>query len=196
MLFVFRIPPRQGDRRRTTFDSPGLVLFIFFVGPVILALEQVQRMQLSAMPMALAMLAVGLISLGLLTWQERLTAAPLIPPKLFRQPSIWRADAMAALHGAALVSLITFLPIYLRAVRGASPAETGLILLPLTAGIGIGSMITGQMVTQDGLHRGISDLWVDRRDGGTGCSSRFGSRICRPPKWLGLSASLRCSWAR
>ena len=147
--FAFR--SRQGDRRRTTFDAPGLVLFIFFVGPVILALEQVQRMQLSAMPMALAMLAVGLVSLGLLTWQERLTAAPLIPPKLFRQPSIWRADAMAALHGAALVSLITFLPIYLRAVRGASPSETGLILLPLTAGIGIGSMLTGQMVTRTGL---------------------------------------------
>jgi predicted MFS family arabinose efflux permease len=46
--------------------------------------------------------------------------------------------------------LITFLPIYLRAVRGASPAETGLILLPLTAGIGIGSMITGQMVSRTG----------------------------------------------
>jgi EmrB/QacA subfamily drug resistance transporter len=150
MLFVFRIPPRQGDRRRTTFDAPGLVLFIFFVGPVILALEQVQRMQLNALPMALAMLAVGLVSLGLLTWQERLTSAPLIPPKLFRQPSIWRADAMAALHGAALVSLITFLPIYLRAVRGALPGQTGLILLPLTAGIGIGSMITGQMVTRTG----------------------------------------------
>src|SRR3984885_15206672 len=56
MAFVFRIPPRQGDRRRTTFDSPGLVLFIFFVGPVILALEQVQRMQLSSLPMALALL--------------------------------------------------------------------------------------------------------------------------------------------
>ena len=40
---------------------------------------------------------------------------------------------MAACHGAALVSLITFLPIYLRAVRGASPAETGLLLLPLTS---------------------------------------------------------------
>lgn len=149
-LFVFRIPGRQGDRRRTTFDSPGLVLFIFFVGPVILALEQVQRMEWSTMPMALALLAFGLVSLGLLTWQERITTSPLIPPKLFRHASIWRADAMAACHGAALVSLITFLPIYLRAVRGASPSETGLILLPLTAGIGIGSMTTGQLVTRTG----------------------------------------------
>jgi EmrB/QacA subfamily drug resistance transporter len=150
MAFVFRIPGRQGDRRRTTFDSPGLVLFIFFVGPVILALEQVQRMELSALPMALGLLGFGLVSLGLLAWQERLTTSPLIPPKLFRQASIWRSDAMAACHGAALVSLITFLPIYLRAVRGASPSETGLILLPLTAGIGIGSMVTGQLVTRTG----------------------------------------------
>jgi EmrB/QacA subfamily drug resistance transporter len=149
--FVSRIPPRQGDRRRTTFDAPGLVLFIFFVGPVILALEQVQRMQISAMPIAFGLLGFGLVSLGLLVWQERLTASPLIPPLLFRQASIWRSDAMAACHGAALVSLITFLPIYLRAVRGASPGQTGLILLPLTAGIGIGSMITGQMVTRTGL---------------------------------------------
>jgi MFS family permease len=46
--------------------------------------------------------------------------------------------------------LITFLPIYLRAVRGASPAETGLLLLPLTFGIGIGSLITGQLVSRTG----------------------------------------------
>ena len=150
MMFVFRIPPRQGDRRRTTFDSPGLVLFIFFVGPVILALEQVQRMELSSLPLALGLLAFGLVSLVLLIWQERLTTSPLIPPKLFRQPSIWRSDAMAAFHGAALVSLITFLPIYLRAVRGMSPSETGFMLLPLTAGIGLGSMSTGQMVTRTG----------------------------------------------
>src|ERR1700761_7745642 len=150
MLLVSRMPGRQGDRKRTTFDSPGLVLFIFFIGPVILALEQVQRMQLSSMPMALGLLAFGLVSLVLLTWQERNTTSPLIPPKLFRQASIWRADAMAACHGAALVSLITFLPIYLRAVRGASPAETGLILLPLTFGIGVGSLITGQLVTRTG----------------------------------------------
>ncbi len=121
-----------------------------FVGPVILALEQVQRMQTSAMLLALGMLAFGIVSLVLLAWQEKLTTSPLIPPNLFKQPSVWRADGLAACHGAALVSLITFLPIYLRAVRGASPAETGLMLLPLTAGIGIGSMITGQIVTRTG----------------------------------------------
>jgi predicted MFS family arabinose efflux permease len=69
---------------------------------------------------------------------------------LLRQATIWRSDGLAACHGAALVSLITFLPIYLIVVRGISPSQTGLLLLPLMIGIGIGSMLTGRMVTISG----------------------------------------------
>jgi EmrB/QacA subfamily drug resistance transporter len=150
MALVLRLAARPADRRRTTFDIPGLVLFIMFVSPVILAFEQLQRMRTSTLPLALGLLAFGLLALAALIWQERHSTAPLIPPRLFREPSIWRSDAMAACHGAALVSLITFLPIYLRAVRGASPEQTGLMLLPLTFGIGLGSLITGQLVTRTG----------------------------------------------
>jgi EmrB/QacA subfamily drug resistance transporter len=150
LVLVLRLKVRPADQRRTTFDAPGLLLFIMFVGPVILALEQLQHMHLDTLPLGLGLFAFGIMSLVLLGWQERHTTSPLIPPSLFRQPSIWRSDAMAAFHGAALVSLITFLPIYARAVRGISPAETGLMLLPLTAGIGLGSIFTGQMVTRTG----------------------------------------------
>jgi EmrB/QacA subfamily drug resistance transporter len=150
MVLVLRLASRPADKRRTTFDIPGLVLFILFVSPVILALEQLQRMQSSAVPMAVGLLVFGILALIALIWQEARSTSPLIPPRLFREPSIWRSDGLAACHGAALVSLITFLPIYLRAVRGASPAETGLMLLPLTFGIGLGSMITGQIVTRTG----------------------------------------------
>jgi EmrB/QacA subfamily drug resistance transporter len=149
-VLVLRLAAKPGDRKRTTFDMPGLVLFIMFVSPVILALEQLQRMDTRTLPMVGGLLAFGIFSLVLLLWQENRNTAPLIPPRLFREPSIWRSDGLAACHGAALVSLLTFLPIYLRAVRGASPAETGLMLLPLTFGIGIGSMITGQLVTRTG----------------------------------------------
>jgi predicted MFS family arabinose efflux permease len=120
------------------------------VSPVILALEQLQRLQSSTVPLALGLLAFGIVALLALLWQEARSTSPLIPPRLFREPSIWRSDGLAACHGAALVSLITFLPIYLRAVRGASPGETGLLLLPLTFGIGVGSLITGQIVTRTG----------------------------------------------
>src|ERR1700726_179813 len=88
-FLVLRLDARPGDRRRTTFDTPGLVLFIMFVSPVILALEQVQRMDARTLPMVLGLLAFGIFSLVLLIWQEKRNTSPLIPPLLFRQPSIW-----------------------------------------------------------------------------------------------------------
>jgi EmrB/QacA subfamily drug resistance transporter len=150
VLLVLRLEARPGDRRRTTFDAPGLVLFILFVSPVIFALAQVQRMTAGSLPEILGLLALGTVSLLLLIWQEGHSASPLIPPRLFREPSVWRGAGLAACHGAALVSLITFLPMYLRAARGTGPAETGLLLLPLTFGVGLGSLITGQLVTRTG----------------------------------------------
>jgi EmrB/QacA subfamily drug resistance transporter len=150
VLLVLRLKTRPGDWRRTSFDAPGLVLFTLFVSPVILALEQVQRMAPDTLPLIAGLMAFGLLSLLALVWQERHTTSPLIPPALFREPSVWRGDGLAACHGAALVSMVTFLPIYLRAVRGTSPAETGLLMLPLMFGIGIGSLVTGQLVTRTG----------------------------------------------
>ena len=150
ILLVLKLAAKPGDRRRTTFDAPGLVLFMMFVSPVILALEQVQHMQAGTLPMIFGLLVFGAAALLALVWQEKHSASALIPPVLFREPSVWRSDGLAACHGAALVSLITFLPIYLRAVRGTSPAETGLLMLPLMFGIGIGSLVTGQLVTRTG----------------------------------------------
>jgi EmrB/QacA subfamily drug resistance transporter len=150
VVLVLRLQTRPADPRRTAFDLPGLVLFMLFVTPVILALERAQHMNAGALPVILGLTAFGVVALLALVWQEKHSSAPLIPPSLFREPSVWRADGLSACHGAALVSMVTFLPIYLRAARGASPAETGLLLLPLMFGIGIGSLVTGQLVTRTG----------------------------------------------
>ena len=133
VVLVMRLVSRPADRKRTTFDIPGLVLFIMFVGPVILALEQLQRMQSSALPLALGLIAFGIFMLARCSGRKR--ARRRRSSRLACSGTLDLArDGLAACHGAALVSLITFLPIYLRAVRGASPAETGLLPLPLTSG--------------------------------------------------------------
>jgi EmrB/QacA subfamily drug resistance transporter len=132
-------------------DGAGLVFFTIFVTATLLALEQAQRVDIGAWPMAGGLLAAGIVSLGLLVRQENRAPSPLIPLSLLRRPTIWRSDALAACHGAALVSLITFLPMYLEVVRGLSPADTGLLLVPLTIGIGTGSLVTGRLVSKTGL---------------------------------------------
>jgi EmrB/QacA subfamily drug resistance transporter len=141
-----RVPDRSGWRP----DPLGLLFFALFVTTTLLSLEQAQHMELSAMPAAGGLLAVGAIAAVLLVRQETRAASPLIPLALLRRPTIWRSDALAACHGAALVALITFLPIYLQVVRGNSPGQTGLLLVPLTVGIFTGSLVTGRLVSKTG----------------------------------------------
>jgi predicted MFS family arabinose efflux permease len=131
-------------------DPGGFVYFTIFVGATLLALEQLQHASTAALPAGLSTLAVGVIALALLVRHESRAASPLIPLGLLRMPAIWHSDATAACHGAALVSLITFLPVFLEVVRGMSPSQTGLILVPLTIGIGAGSLITGRLVSRTG----------------------------------------------
>jgi EmrB/QacA subfamily drug resistance transporter len=151
VALTFRLPDPAKERLPWKSDPGGVMLFTIFVATTLLALEQVQHADFSALPTGGLLFAAGLIALGLLIRQENRAQSPLIPMRLLSQPAIWRSDATAACHGAALVSLITFLPVYLEVVRGLSPSETGLLLVPLTIGIGTGSLVTGRLVSKTGL---------------------------------------------
>ena len=150
VLLTLRLTSRPGMRTAPSFDYPGLLFFALFVAPLLLALEQIQQMDAKALPVALGLGVVGICALVGLLRQEKRAVSPLLPIVLLRQPAIWRSDALAACHGAALVSLITFLPIYLRVGHGLSAGKTGLLLVPLMIGLGTGSMITGRVVTKTG----------------------------------------------
>jgi EmrB/QacA subfamily drug resistance transporter len=151
LLLTLRLEPRPARDQPWSFDGMGLVLFIAFIVPVLLALEQAQRMNAGAISVFVLLMGVGVAALLALIFREKRAIYPLLPIHLLRQPTIWRSDALAACHGATLVSLVSFLPIYLRVLRGTTPSETGLLLLPLMFGIGAGSMFTGRVVSRTGL---------------------------------------------
>ena len=151
VALTWRLPSVATERVAWRADPGGLVLFTVFVATTLLALEQVQHVDLKALPLGVGLFVAGLVALMLLIRHENWVPSPLIPLSLLRQPAIWHSDALAACHGAALVSLITFLPVYLEVVRGTLPSTTGLLLVPLTIGIGTGSLVTGRLVNKTGL---------------------------------------------
>jgi EmrB/QacA subfamily drug resistance transporter len=149
-LLVLRLPASATPSGRWQIDAWGILLFALLIGTLILTLERVQHLDLAALPSILGMLVLAAAALLLLILREQRASSPLLPIPLLRQPTIWRSDALAACHGAALVSLITFMPMYLIVVRAISPSQVGLLLVPLMVGIGVGSMLTGRMVAVSG----------------------------------------------
>ena len=151
LVLALRLPGHaRGPGGRLRFDFIGLFLFAGFIAPLLLAVERAQRFDCAHLPLAAVFAGVAAMSLVLLLRRERRACMPLLPMTLLSQPGIWRTDAMAGCVGALLVSLVTFLPIYLQVARGSAPAQVGLLLLPLTMLIAVGAMITGRLITRTG----------------------------------------------
>jgi MFS family permease len=150
-VLAVRMPARGADAGvKFRFDGIGLLLFAVFVILTLTGLEQLPHLQLLSPWLIASGLVIWGSAMALLVRYESGVKAPLIPVRLLASPAIWRADALAACHGGALVSLITYMPVYFAVVRGTNPSGTGLLLLPLTAALGLGSMTCGRIVSATG----------------------------------------------
>ena len=72
---------------------------------------------------------------------ERSAPDPVMPLRLFRNPSFLVAAGVGFLVGFAMFGAITYLPQYQQIVRGASATASGLQLFPLMAGLLIASRL-------------------------------------------------------
>ena len=84
---------------------------------------------------------------------ERRAAEPIIPMRLFRNQVFSVGNAFGFLAGVAFFGGIIFLPIYLQAVKGMSPTQSGLALLPAIIGIFSTSVTSGQLISRTGRYR-------------------------------------------
>jgi EmrB/QacA subfamily drug resistance transporter len=150
ILLVLRLPRGHAGGRHGGFDMLGMVLLAGFVVPLLLTVSQLQRLGPAALPTLGAWLALTVAALAALLWQQKRARSPLLALPLLRIPAFWRSDVMAACSGASLTAMMTFLPIYLQTVTGASPAESGLLLIPLTGAVSFGSVVTGWLISRTG----------------------------------------------
>lgn len=150
-FLVFRLSNRRGSRGEGwRFDYPGLLYFTGFIVPLLLALEQVRRFDMSGSILMAALVCVSLLSLVLLLRQQRNAVAPLLPIALMSQRAIWSAQAMILCHGAIMTALIAFLPLYLRVTGIGTIHDVGFMLLLFSAAIAFSSILVGRMVTRTG----------------------------------------------
>lgn len=84
---------------------------------------------------------------------ERRAEEPLMPPRLFAGRGFSIATSLGFLVGVAMFGALTFLPLYLQVVRGASPTGSGLLLVPLMAGLLVASIWSGRWISAHGRYR-------------------------------------------
>jgi EmrB/QacA subfamily drug resistance transporter len=101
----------------------------------------------------LVLLALGILLPIAFVFAERRAKEPLLPLHLFRNRVFSVSSAVGFMVGVALFGSVTYLPLYLQVVRGASPTQSGLEMLPLMAGVLIASIGSGQLISRFGRYK-------------------------------------------
>jgi len=77
----------------------------------------------------------------------------ILPLGLFRIRTVGVASVASVIIGVAMFGGLASLPLYLQIVKGATPTQAGLLLLPMTLGIMAGSIGSGVAIAKTGRYR-------------------------------------------
>lgn len=98
--------------------------------------------------------SIGAVGLVLFLVAERVAGTDaLLPTRLFTNRAAGIPLALGALIGVGMFSAVTILPLWLQIAHGATPIRSGLLMLPLTAGMMTGSILSGQIITRTGRYK-------------------------------------------
>jgi EmrB/QacA subfamily drug resistance transporter len=99
----------------------------------------------------LALMGAGVALLFVFVAIEgRFAKAPLMPLRLFASRSLSAANVIILLVGGSTFGMWFFFSLYLQQVRGYSPLHAGLIFLPMTVSIVIGSTLVSRITIRVG----------------------------------------------
>jgi DHA2 family methylenomycin A resistance protein-like MFS transporter len=130
-------------------DLPGLVLGVLSLAGLTAGfITAGQRGWLSPVPAAL--FAVGLITGWLFVRAERRQAFPMLPLGLFRSRSLSGATGVGVIFNLVLYGSLLCLSLFLQQARHQSVLATGLLLLPMSLVVGIGSLASGRLTARFG----------------------------------------------
>jgi len=161
-FLLTRMPPLEplGDEGRPDFFAA--VLLLGGLTPLVLAL-QLDKGRFPWAPgvagadparleswVTLGMAAAGVALLVWFTARSRRAESPIVDLRLFDNVVFRRANAGAFFFGAAFLSVVIFLPLFLVNVVGVSATRAGLALVPFSMGLVFGSTAAGQLVSRVG----------------------------------------------
>jgi EmrB/QacA subfamily drug resistance transporter len=95
----------------------------------------------------------AVVLLALFIFTERRAAEPVLPTRLFSDRVFTVTSGIGLIVGFALFGSVTYLPLFLQVVNGATPTGSGLQILPLMGGLLVTSIASGQIISRTGRYK-------------------------------------------
>lgn len=143
--------PNPAERR--PIDILGSILFAVAVTTLLLGATWGGTEYAWTSGTILGLFGAGVFFSALFLLQERRAVEPLLPLRMFKNDIFSVAIVMGVLFGSVMVAGSVFLPLFLQVVRGVSATSSGFLLVPMMAGVLVGSTYGGRLITRTGRYK-------------------------------------------
>jgi EmrB/QacA subfamily drug resistance transporter len=153
LAVVYKVLHIPHVRRNHRIDWWGALALVVGIVPILIVAEQGSVWGwLSGR--ILGLIAVAIVGVIAFIFIElKMKDEALIPMRLFKAATFSLGLGVSALIGVGMFGAISMLPLYLQLVKGVTPTQSGLLLLPLMLGLMIGSIASGQLTARTGLYK-------------------------------------------
>ena len=145
--------PTGGSAKRHAIDWLGAALLAGALAGVVLFADLGGAVLPWNDPRLIGLGIASVVMLVAFVRVERRAIEPVLPPRLFANPVFRVTSGIGLIVGLALFGSVTYLPLLLQVVKGATPTDSGLQLLPMMGGMLTTSIVSGQLVSRWGRYK-------------------------------------------
>ena len=149
-VFFLKLPKKS---QRARLDVLGILTMAIAVTSLILATSWGGNTYEWGSWQIIGLLISTVVFAALFVLAERFAAEPIIPLHLFRKRNFVLTTIASLVIAIAMFGALGYMPTYLQMSTGVSATESGLMLLPMVAGLLITSIASGQIVSRTGRYK-------------------------------------------
>ncbi|MER7002169.1 MDR family MFS transporter [Dactylosporangium sp. NPDC000555] len=148
---VLRLVPHI--RREHRVDYLGATLMVAGCSALLLALSWGGNEYAWGSATILGLFAAFAALTALFVVVEGRAQEPILPLRLFKRATFSLGNLATFLLGFAMFGSIIYVPLYLQIVKGATPTRSGLLMLPMMAGLIATSIVAGRIISRLGRYK-------------------------------------------
>jgi EmrB/QacA subfamily drug resistance transporter len=153
-VIVRGMPVVRTAASRRDIDVLGAFTLAATVVPLLTALS-LSRDHDWTSPLVLGLLAFAAAALGIFVAIERQQRHPIIPFGLFRVPAFTTAIVVGFFSAVGMFGVSLFVPLVYQGELGLTASASGKLVTPMTLGMFVGSIVTGQLISRLSSYRFI-----------------------------------------
>jgi MFS family permease len=148
-----RLPAPEVERPTQRLDTLGAALLAAATAALILTCDWGGERYAWSSPQIIGLIGAVVVLSGLLVVRERHAADPMVPVRLLGTRVVAVASAGLFLAIASLFAITVFVPLFLQTTTGATPTQSGLLLVPAMLGITVSTTLSGRSIARTGRYK-------------------------------------------